>query len=1201
MRALNSMDECWNLWDAPDMTQYILMLCYYTRMAVLTINLESRSTRIGAQIRLVNGQDLLEAGAEFDFEWGRQDQEDLRWYLEDYLIYPADPAPKIAARVEQSIAATGILLFSDLFRGDPQASRLWEAAVEHLADLRVEIQTSEPRLARLPWELIREPNSQMVLALSCRSFARVHSRPSRPALQSTGVHRRVRMLLVLCRPGGANDVPFRSIASRLLKGLHKGFGRNFQVEVLRPPTYGQLNAVLRKAARESQPYHIVHFDGHGLTGGLVFENPKNPQNMEIVTGETVGRLLADAQVPAMVLNACRSAFADPPPQPKEAGNIHEEIRVFGSLAHVVADQGVPCVLAMRFNVFVETAAHFMLNFYSAWAEGSTMGEAVSAARTQLSAEPLRESMPHAVRLEDWIVPVSFEAKSVRLFEANHPGGLTQSKEDGATGLSGLADSDLPRRPDAGFFGRDETLLALDRAFDSDNLVLLQAYAGSGKTTAAAEFARWYLETGGTKGPVLFTSFDTKRTLGQVLDQLGRRLEPQIAKTGIEWPTILDPQERRRVALEILSGEKILWIWDNVEPIAGFPTGTASEWETDEQRELADFLRDAREGGTKFLLTSRRDESAWLGMLPTQVIVPPMPFWERVQLTQALAKKMNRRAFEVENWRPLLEFTQGNPLTLTILVTQVLRSGLRSADEMAGFVAGLQDGTTELRDDPAQGRSSSLTAALNYGLEHAFSEEERKIIALLHFFQGYVNIKVFELFGSGVYALPEVERLSGEEIRKIFEVARELGILERFSGTVYRIHPAVPWFFRAAFERCFAGRERDCKLIFCLAVGTASSRLSKQFNRSSSEAAAGLIIEEPNLRYALKLGIEVQQWTGVMAALHGLEDLYTRIQGNRAGWQKIVLEVSPLVTKGSTGRAISGREIAWRAVTEYRMRIAKDAGEFAEAERLARILVEYWREVAAPILADEADLAKEREEIHNLAVMLESLAYYLSQQGSADGLDFYHEALVLSLRDGDRRHAALCAQNLGWAHRDVECIRDLDKALAWFLKAIELAPEDDVALVGKSLVMCGSIFFNRFDAAYERGDMPEIRENARLGIGAYEKALELLPVYAYDDRAESLGSLGNFLLRGGQYAEAEKLFREALPLARQAGAFQFETASLLNIASALKEQGRFTDAITYARAAEQGAAALGPAGEQFAIGALGLLAAIRDAQKAEGQS
>ena len=54
-----------------------------------------------------------------------------------------------------------------------------------------------------------------------------------------------------------------------------------------------------------------------------------------------------------------------------------------------------------------------------------------------------------------------------------------------TASSGTLDPELPPTPDAGFYGRDETLLALDRAFDRHQIVLLHAYAGSGKTATGS--------------------------------------------------------------------------------------------------------------------------------------------------------------------------------------------------------------------------------------------------------------------------------------------------------------------------------------------------------------------------------------------------------------------------------------------------------------------------------------------------------------------------------------------------------------------------------------------------------------------------------------------------------------------------------------------------------------------------------------------
>ena len=37
----------------------------------------------------------------FAFTLSHQEAEDIRWYLEDYRIYPVDPAPKIAQRIER--------------------------------------------------------------------------------------------------------------------------------------------------------------------------------------------------------------------------------------------------------------------------------------------------------------------------------------------------------------------------------------------------------------------------------------------------------------------------------------------------------------------------------------------------------------------------------------------------------------------------------------------------------------------------------------------------------------------------------------------------------------------------------------------------------------------------------------------------------------------------------------------------------------------------------------------------------------------------------------------------------------------------------------------------------------------------------------------------------------------------------------------
>ncbi|MAG35182.1 MAG: hypothetical protein CL878_02895 [Dehalococcoidia bacterium] len=720
--------------------------------------------------------------ADVAFTLTEQDREDLRWYLEDFLKYPLDPAPEIAARVEQRMAEIGAELYQALFQANDEARDLWAYLRPRLKDTRVEVSTSAQDAGAIPWELLRDQRAATPLALSVRAFVRTQTPASAspPPVQTSGP---IRILLAICRPGEGDDVPFRSVAGRLVRALDTR--DDFQRDVLRPPTFEQLGRVLRAAEGTGQPYHIVHFDGHGMYadatdrevveqrlreqppdrlgqpqqmvgeregehGYLVFEDPDRPKNRELVSGEVLGELLVTTGVPVLVLNACRSAYTDAPARPAtgEGDDTQDQVRAFGSLAQEVIGAGVAGVVAMRYNVYVVTAAQFVADLYGALTQGQSLGEAVTLGRKQLHDQPERTIAYDPRPLQDWSVPVVYEAAPIHLFPPQPEAAplRIEPPTDAATPQRGGLDPDLPATPDVGFFGRDETLLALDRAFDTQPVVLLHAYAGSGKTTAAAEFARWYALTGGVAGPVLFSSFERHTPLAAVLAHFGQVFGPSLEQSGINWSAITELAQQREVALQVLRQVPVLWIWDNVEPITGFPAGSESAWSDEEQAELVAFLRAARDTQAKFLLTSRRDEQEWLHDLPRRITVPAMPMQERVQLTRALAEKYGGRLTDVEDWRPLLRFTDGNPLTITVLVGQALRDGLRSKDQIKAFVAQLRAGEAEFDDEPSEGRARSLGASLDYGFAHAFDEAERKQLALLHLFQGVVNVVALRVMG-----------------------------------------------------------------------------------------------------------------------------------------------------------------------------------------------------------------------------------------------------------------------------------------------------------------------------------------------------------------------------------------------------------------------------------------------------------------------
>ncbi len=1155
------------------------------------------------------------AEASFPFELTPQDEADLRWYLEDYLQWPQDPAPKIAARVEDRMKELGTGLFRAIFQANDDTRELWSSTRRDLAKTRVEIVTSIEGATALPWELLRDPRTGTALALGAHSFARAQPTAAlRPRLPD-GRDRRLRVLLVICRPQAGEDVPFRSVAGRLVKGLSQEARELFDLDVLRPPTYEQLARELNRAKGEGKPYHAVHFDGHGVFtetvaegrlerllkglkpillssrrdgkhGYLLFENPERDENVELVDGPALGRLLVKTGVPVLVLNACRSAHAEPqdtpsvcpPPGERETADataagdaVHARTRALGSLAQEGMDAGVAGVVAMRYNVYVVTAAQFVAELYAALSRGPSLGEAVTLGRNNLADQPMREVAFDPIALQDWTVPIVYEAAPIALFTAPEDDGKLEIRLEKAqiTDKGGL-DPALPPSPDSGFWGRDETLLALDRAFDRHKIVLLHAYAGSGKTATAAEFARWYVLTGGVEGPVLFTTFEQHQPLARVLDRVGEVFGPNLEQQRIHW-LALDDAQRRQLALQVLSQVPVLWIWDNVEPVAGFG-GVESAWSAEEQRELADFLRAARDTKARFLLTSRREEDSWLSDLPRRIAVPPMPMTERLQLARALASGRGKRA-EMKDWKPLLSFSDGNPLTLTVLVGQALRDKLSGRDEVGAFVKRLRAGEAAFDDEAGEGRSRSLGASLGYGFEHTFAEEERRQLALLHLFQGFVDVQVLQAMGNSdtTWCLQSVRGLDRETAMALLDRAAKVGLLRSHGGGYYGIHPALPWFFRELFEEHYGASREAAMRAFVEATGELGDYYHRQYQDGNRDVIGALRAEEANLLQARRLARFHGWWRRVISAMQGLRVLYGHT-GRRAEWKQLVEEIVPEFVEPGTEGPRAGREELWSLVNPYRVQLAQEERSWAEAERLQQADVAFERQRAAPFLAlpRQSLAGGERNTVRNLAASLHELGQIRREMESADCVASYEESLELSEAIGEGSLAATCAFNLGHAYRNLAAVRDLAQADHWYRRSLELRDERDWMGRGRSLGQLGHVAFKRFQAARSR----ESGEDQLVGhlneaIDFYTRALELFPQDAVDELAVTHNQLGAIYGDAGDVDSALPHYRDSIRYEEQQGNVYGASGTRFNVALDLLQSGRPRDALEYALAALRG--------------------------------
>ena len=240
------------------------------------------------------------------------------WYMEEFLDEADSAALFRANTFRQQLPQMGVDLFSAIFHSSTEASELWNTIKPNLSNLHIELHIDSPADHPL-WELLRESASSEPLCVLARSFVRkplaAHASAEVPRLSSTP-----RLLLVISRPSGNEDVEYRSIATEIFETLFKGCF--FEVVILRPATFTECAKTLRDAHSDNRPFDIVHFDGHGVStetnqnetqagAFIVFESDTPERSGHLVSAQQFAGLAAECRVKLVVLNACRSAYNVP--------------------------------------------------------------------------------------------------------------------------------------------------------------------------------------------------------------------------------------------------------------------------------------------------------------------------------------------------------------------------------------------------------------------------------------------------------------------------------------------------------------------------------------------------------------------------------------------------------------------------------------------------------------------------------------------------------------------------------------------------------------------------------------------------------------------------------------------------------------------------------------------------------------------------
>jgi tetratricopeptide (TPR) repeat protein len=491
----------------------------------------------------------------------------------------------------------------------------------------------------------------------------------------------------------------------------------------------------------------------------------------------------------------------------------------------------------------------------------------------------------------------------------------------------------------------------------------------------------------------------------------------------------------------------------------------------------------------------------------------------------------------------------------------VRLGLRSRDEIAAFIQAVRAGEQPIQDaDAREGRDRSLGASLDYGFRHAFREDELPIIALLHLFQGTVDVNVLVWMGESDYALPELAGKTFDNLTELLGCAREGGLLTSLGGPLYTVHPALPWYLRQLFTRHYDGLGGHSSAEAALrawveAISELSTYCHRQFNEGNRNVIQLLMLEEANLVHVHRVTRRRGWWHRIISVMQGLGELY-RYQGRAAEWARLVAEITPNYCTPDDA-PISGREDDYSLVMGYRVRLAHQYNhDLLAAFSLQEKLVAWSRQLAAPALVLPFTVpldATQRNRIRTLGISIETLGHILREQGSLDCVQQYRETIVFYQRIGDTAAEAITHANLGHAYLTLPAIRDLDAAEAAYQRSLELSNPDDALGRSKCLQAIGMVHHGRFREARDRKAPTETTlRHAQTAEQHLRQALALCPPSAVADLGQMHHQLAALYVEVGQIEPAREHYERAVQYLGQARDYYNAGGVRYNIATMYRD-------------------------------------------------
>lgn len=1100
---------------------------------------------------------------------------EIRWYIEKYYQWPTGVFKTRAEKTEQSLPIWGQALYAAALGGESvrepleawkrkTGSRRFSVLVDPEppegtdAEQSALMREAASDLLSLPWEILH--NGTGYLSQGAQGVRVRRRLPHRKQTVSTPTALPIRVLLLSPRPEideHGNPVGYldhRSSALPLVQAVENLGEELVQVDFLQPATFPALKAALKKAQAEKNPYEIVHFDGHGVydrqvgLGALCFEAPQDSQKLgerqlALVYANELAAELQAYGVPLIYLDACQTAQATADPKASVAAKLLEE--------------GVGSVVAMSHSVPVETARRFVEAFYRSLAEGQRVGHAMLAGQIALYSDPYRFEILGAgkLNLQDWFVPILYQEK-------DDPQLLTVKAGEAAARLSAkrreLQLGKLPEPPAHSFVGRSRMLLHLERLLELEQYAVILGSGGMGKTTLAAELARWLVRSGRfTRAVFVSVESQNVQDVKGILDSIGRQLLPQytVAHYGNDLAAALQPVERA------LHDFPTLILLDNLESILPDREGQNPAGVADVTELFAlckKLLAASRK--TRLVFTSREllptpfaKNAIELGVLSKDEAILLV---EKVMAKHGWQPPASDDARTPEEIEEMVDVVNCHPRAL-VLLAQELASGVRATTQnLAGLMANLEA-------ENEGGIENTLYASLELSLRR-LSVDARERVKRLAVFHGGGHLAVMAM----------VLELEPDEMGAIAKMLIDTGMAEIQDYNYLRLDPALPAYLKLGQKPT---KLAPLETAWASAMHQLVNFLYQQMVQDSEMALNLTLLELPNL-------LALLAW---LAGLLKLDYSNAEMVSNISG--KIEQLLSPLNRPQALALAIRVREDAAALIPEWgssrfqneRLLIERllEAGQLQPAYEKAQALLEKSKLVGSQAYQG-AD--------YDLAMAYILLGRVLNTGGqAAPALDLLIESQQLFEALGEQGES-IAAVSLTEQAGSLLSLGRLTEATEKYIEAIqrsEKLKDFRQVAVGKTQIAKVYMLLRKYAEAialyeealaiFERQNEPKSVATIWHQIGmvhqeagdydkaesAYRRSLGIsLQDIDRTGQANSLGQLGNLYAgKLNRPEDAITFYRKAADIHVELGDMRYEGITRSNIANTLCKLKRYDEA------------------------------------------